>query len=280
MLMTVSKGVKKLYKILVDNNFQPMSPQELTAIAGYKSVNSIDQILNRNSDYFTVQGGMGNRRVTIPKGRKNFAVFVRDNLHCVYCNQPVTIDNATIDHIKPDSKGKMSDPSNLATACKSCNSLKKDMSANRYIDEVLDKDRMMLARDNVKRIAGQIPGKKRGKSTRKKETSIPQSTVLSDENKLKMLIRQVVQSEMGKKKHYEYSMVYIIEKAGYYSCIEDGDEWTVDDDNGQPISTIEDIMNELANDGWRFVQLVEFTHFRVDILSSGKQFMAFLEKAL
>jgi len=276
--MSVSKGVKKLYKIIVDNNFAPLSPQELALISGYKNVNSIDQVLSRNSAYFTVQGGTGNRRVSIPSDKKSMAVFIRDNFHCVYCNQQVTMETATLDHIVPYSKGKQNDPSNLATSCVGCNRLKKDMSANSFIEDVLTKDRVMVARENIRRIAGQIPGKKRGKSTRKKDTPTPTSTILSDENKLKSIVRKVVQSEFNKKKKYEYTSVYLIERAGYWVCIEDGNEWTVDDDNGQPISTIPDILNVLAEEGWRCIQLLETAQYRGEAFSVGKQYLTILEK--
>ena len=276
--MSVSKAVRKLYKILVDNNFEPLSPQELSEISGYKNVNSIDQVLSRNEDFFSVQGGMGNRKVSIPKDKKSLAIFIRDNLHCVYCNQQVTVENATIDHIAPDNTGKLGDPSNLATACKSCNNLKGNQNVLKFINDMLPKDRQMIANENIKRIAGKVPGKKVGKSNRRKSVA-PSTSTISDENKLKMLIRQVVQSELNKKRKCEYKDVYLIEKSGHWACIEDGDEWTIDDD-GQPISTMIDLLNDLALNGWRCVQLMEFTQYRIDMLSIGKQYMAILEKAL
>ena len=281
--MAVSKGVKKLYKIIVDNNFAPISPQELSLISGYKNVNSIDQVLSRNSEYFTVQGGIGNRRISIPSHKKSLGIFIRDNFHCVYCNQQLTVEAATLDHIVPFSKKKENDPSNLATACVGCNRLKKDMSANSFIEEILTKDRVMLARENIRRIAGKIPGKKRGKSTRRKET--PSPTILSDENKLKSIISQAVQSELSKKKktkkkNYEYTSVYLVERPGYWECIEDGNPWTVKDENEQPISTIPDILNVLAEEGWRSMQLLETSHQLGDALSVGKQYMAILERSM
>ncbi len=74
--------------------------------------------------------------------------------------------------------------------------------------------------------------------------------------------------------------MYLVERAGYWECIEDGDSWTVKDENDQPISTIPDILNELAEDGWRSMQLLETTHQLGDVLSVGKQYMVLLEKAL
>lgn len=49
------------------------------------------------------------------KGR----IFERDGDACVYCG---SADNLVIDHLIPVSRGGDSEPDNLVTACKSCNS--------------------------------------------------------------------------------------------------------------------------------------------------------------
>ena len=82
--MSLSKGVKKLYPILADNDFRSMSPEDLAEVAGYKSVNSVDQVFLRNKDYFTTVGKAGNRLIGIPSKKKKIAIFLRDKLHCVY----------------------------------------------------------------------------------------------------------------------------------------------------------------------------------------------------
>lgn len=51
-----------------------------------------------------------------------FAIYARDNFDCVYCRQVFPPYGLTLDHVVPRSKGGMNDPSNLVTACRSCNS--------------------------------------------------------------------------------------------------------------------------------------------------------------
>ena len=45
---------------------------------------------------------------------------------CYYCNVPVDINTATMDHIVPLSKGGKSTKANLAVCCKKCNTDKKN----------------------------------------------------------------------------------------------------------------------------------------------------------
>jgi 5-methylcytosine-specific restriction endonuclease McrA len=52
-------------------------------------------------------------------------VFNRDGYRCVYCGSTLKL---SLDHVIPQSKGGSHDPSNLVTACKSCNCSKKDQS--------------------------------------------------------------------------------------------------------------------------------------------------------
>lgn len=63
-----------------------------------------------------------------PRGREwralRKAVFDRDNWKCVYCGNDVTAPHC--DHVIPVTRGGMSDLSNLATACGSCNASKNN----------------------------------------------------------------------------------------------------------------------------------------------------------
>lgn len=52
------------------------------------------------------------------------AILARDGHRCRYCASTNKI--LAVDHIVPFSRGGSADPSNLAAACKSCNSRKKD----------------------------------------------------------------------------------------------------------------------------------------------------------
>lgn len=63
-------------------------------------------------------------------------VFARDGFACVYCSSPL---NLTLDHVIPQSRGGSHEPSNLVTACRSCNSSKgaktpEEWEASRRVD--------------------------------------------------------------------------------------------------------------------------------------------------
>jgi len=53
-------------------------------------------------------------------------IYLRDNHKCQYCGIKVTNENATLDHVIPQSKGGRGNWQNLTTSCGSCNSRKGD----------------------------------------------------------------------------------------------------------------------------------------------------------
>jgi hypothetical protein len=64
-----------------------------------------------DDDYFTILE------------RRN-EIYERDNWTCGYCGDKVSPENATLDHITPQSKGGTHAKVNLRTACLMCNSIK------------------------------------------------------------------------------------------------------------------------------------------------------------
>lgn len=59
----------------------------------------------------------------VPFSKKN--IFIRDNYTCQYCNKEFNnINNLTIDHITPRSKGGKTSWTNCITSCKRCNNIK------------------------------------------------------------------------------------------------------------------------------------------------------------
>jgi hypothetical protein len=56
-------------------------------------------------------------------------IFERDGFACVYCGN---LDDLACDHVHPRSRGGKNDPSNLVTACKPCNSSKRDRTPEEW----------------------------------------------------------------------------------------------------------------------------------------------------
>ena len=48
---------------------------------------------------------------------------------CIYCDEPLTPETMTIDHITPRSKGGQNTRGNIAACCRACNLAKSDMGA-------------------------------------------------------------------------------------------------------------------------------------------------------
>ena len=62
-----------------------------------------------------------------PKARVRFNrkwVFLRDNYTCQYCGDNLTVNQCTIDHVVPISKGGKTTWHNVVTACYPCNNSK------------------------------------------------------------------------------------------------------------------------------------------------------------
>lgn len=57
---------------------------------------------------------------------------------CYYCGKHFDIDELTMDHVVPISRGGKSTKGNLVTACKDCNNKKKNMLTMEWV-EYLDK---------------------------------------------------------------------------------------------------------------------------------------------
>ena len=57
--------------------------------------------------------------------RQRFMILERDGFRCVYCGRSSDEVALEIDHYTPVSKGGASDPDNLVTACRDCNSGKR-----------------------------------------------------------------------------------------------------------------------------------------------------------
>lgn len=60
--------------------------------------------------------------------------YKKKNQHCKYCGQYLPLEERTIDHIIPKSKGGVDCPNNYYTSCKPCNLLRgSDIPAGVFI---------------------------------------------------------------------------------------------------------------------------------------------------
>ena len=68
--------------------------------------------------------------VMVPRADKvrlnRLNLLVRDSYTCQYCGKSINRANATIDHVKPLSKGGKHEWTNVVAACKPCNGKKAD----------------------------------------------------------------------------------------------------------------------------------------------------------
>ena len=73
--------------------------------------------------------------MTISKAKRQ-AVFEKSKGRCEYCHVPLTLNNLTVDHIKPkssfSSEGEADSIENLCACCKTCNTAKAAMSVKEF----------------------------------------------------------------------------------------------------------------------------------------------------
>ena len=81
---------------------------------------------------------------TLPLNKHN--IFIRDNWTCQYCGKTISTTSGTVDHVYPTSRGGTHTWRNVVTACKKCNCLKDNMTAEEFYDaygvELMSKPRV------------------------------------------------------------------------------------------------------------------------------------------
>ena len=65
------------------------------------------------------------------------AIYLRDRFQCLYCERKFTARcfNLTLDHVVAYVNGGSNAPSNLITACRSCNSARQDSPLADFADK-------------------------------------------------------------------------------------------------------------------------------------------------
>lgn len=74
------------------------------------------------------------KRVADGTVTKEFMLALYNTIHCYYCNQVTSKDKRTCDHRVPLNKGGVHGISNLVMACHICNSTKRDMLEEEFIN--------------------------------------------------------------------------------------------------------------------------------------------------
>jgi hypothetical protein len=78
--------------------------------------------------------------------RQRFEILRRDGYTCRYCGAQAPDVPLTVDHVIPRALGGATDPTNLVTACKDCNSGKTSTSPDEHIVADVDAAAMLFAR--------------------------------------------------------------------------------------------------------------------------------------
>ena len=86
--------------------------------------------------------------------RNRFMIFRRDSFRCVYCGRTSFADGILLatDHVVPKSIGGSHEAANLVTACKECNSAKRDRRLSNESDILAE----VARRNKVAGIAGTL----------------------------------------------------------------------------------------------------------------------------
>ena len=87
-------------------------------------------------------GKSGYKGVRIRKDLR-LAIYLRDEFRCIYCCENLHDahpQDITLDHLVCASDGGSNDPSNLVTACRSCNCSRQDQSVARFASPLARKE--------------------------------------------------------------------------------------------------------------------------------------------
>jgi hypothetical protein len=92
----------------------------------------------------------GNRTSKWIRADLRLAIYLRDDFRCLYCGadlRDADPRDVTLDHVKAHIDGGTNKPSNLVTACLSCNCSKKDTPVALFTGP----ERLAMIRRNVRR---------------------------------------------------------------------------------------------------------------------------------
>ena len=122
--------------LLLSSSFEPLNFINLRRAIRLYLNDKVDAVSFWDSKIRTAEGELDfpsvlrlKKYYKIPYARGKFnrkAVFGRDLYLCQYCEEQVTSSSATLDHVIPSAKGGPNSWFNCVTACRPCNSKKRD----------------------------------------------------------------------------------------------------------------------------------------------------------
>jgi 5-methylcytosine-specific restriction endonuclease McrA len=71
--------------------------------------------------------------------KKRHAIYMRDELSCIYCGDGPESQILTLDHLIPQELGGENNVSNLVTCCKSCNCMKGSKTIRQFFVYLRDR---------------------------------------------------------------------------------------------------------------------------------------------
>ena len=130
--------------LLLNQTYEPLGTISVARaiIMTFKNTVSVeeydgDRVLHSAHDEFPVPSVIRRRtyinirRRREQSGSKRLRIYMRDKFRCQYCGDKKGVNELTLDHILPRSRGGDNSPVNVVTACVACNNRK----ANRTPDE-------------------------------------------------------------------------------------------------------------------------------------------------
>lgn len=128
------KELSLLYNPLSKEKIKSLKLKEFPSVSTYEKYFGTWNNAKRIAGLKTLKVGSEKRNNIEPSKQRNtplklrFFILTRDNFLCQYCGRGINDGvKLMIDHIKPYSKGGLTEEDNLITSCFECNIGKKDL---------------------------------------------------------------------------------------------------------------------------------------------------------
>lgn len=125
--------------LLLNQTYEPLGTVSVARAVVMTFKNSVfveewdgDRVLRSPHDVFPVPSVIRRRtyinvrRRREQSGMKRLRIYMRDKFRCQYCGDKKGVNELTLDHILPRSRGGDNSPVNIVTACIKCNNRKSN----------------------------------------------------------------------------------------------------------------------------------------------------------